>query len=198
MEETALAQVQAWMQSSLIDPATNSDNTIINELVEPSKTLSPEQRLNIYQQSYYGRLIECMRQQFKALEHTLDDDLFVEFCRMYLKEYPSFDPSLAHLGDKFPAFLQSIRPDKENPEKWIDFMIAMAQFELDLYTIFDQEGSENDQFATALDSDTSLQFQKCFSFHMYPFAVNLYYQEVAAGDEPEIKNQEDTYVAFLR
>ena len=193
----ALLDLQKWMQSSLIDPQPK-DVEFIEYYVSPSKTLTAQQRLAIYQRSYYSRLIECMREQFKALHHTLGDGLFDDFSRLYLKEKPSSSPSLANLGDDFPNFLNRTRPDKENPELWIDFMIAMAQFECDLYRIFDQEGSEGERLADYSTLDQDLKLQKCFSIHTYPFDVSTYYQQVAEEKNPEITRANTIYIAFVR
>lgn len=193
----ALLDIQRWMQSSLIDPKPQ-DVEVIDYYVSPSKTLTAQQRLAIYQRSYYSRLIECMRGQFKALHHTLGDALFDDFSRLYLKEKPSSSPSLANLGDDFPKFLNRTRPDKDNPELWIDFMIAMAQFECDLYRIFDQEGSEGEILADYNTLDLDLKLQKCFSIHTYPFDVNAYYQKVAQEKNPEISRTDKIYIAFVR
>ena len=193
----ALLDLQKWMQSSLIDPQPH-DVASIEYYVSPSKTLTAQQRLAIYQRSYYSRLIECMRGQFKALHHTLGDALFDDFSRLYLKEKPSSSPSLANLGDDFPNFLNRTRPDKDNPELWIDFMIAMAQFECDLYRIFDQEGSEGKLLADYNTLDKDLKLQKCFSIHTYPFDVNSYYQKVAEEKNPEITRANKIYIAFVR
>ncbi len=192
-----LLDLQKWMQSSLIAPQPQ-DVKSIEHYVSPSKTLTAQQRLAIYQRSYYSRLIECMRGQFKALHHTLGDALFDDFSRLYLKEKPSSSPSLANLGDDFPNFLNSTRPDKDNPELWIDFMIAMAQFECDLYRIFDQEGSEGKTLADYKTLDRDLKLQKCFAIHTYPFDVNTYYQQVAQEKSPEITSANTIYIAFVR
>jgi hypothetical protein len=193
-----LADVQLWMQNSLIEPSINFDLSFIDFYVSPTANLTASQHLAIYQRSYYNRLSECMREQFKALLYTLGDELFNDFARMYLSEFPSTSPNLADLGERFPAFLESNRPDKDSPETWVNFMIAMAQFEVDLYRIFDQIGSENDKFADVFTDDKNLKLQKCFALHQYPFAVNLYYQAVAEGEKPALTQPKKTFIAFVR
>jgi hypothetical protein len=193
-----LSVIQSWMQSSLLDPAANNDPDRVDQYISPSENLTAIQCLAIYQRSYISRLIECMRGQFKALHHTLGNELFDDFARMYLRQYPSTSPSLANLGEKFPAFLQETRPDKDAPERWVDFMIAMAQFECDLYSIFDQKGSEGERFADETTPNEELQIQAGFDIHHYPFRVNEYYHEVAAGNNPEISPEQKTYLAFVR
>lgn len=192
-----LVDTQHWMQTVLLAPNTNA-TAFVNEVVTPSKQLTPEACLAIYQRSYYSRLIECMREQFKALRYTLDDALFDDFVRLYLKTHPSTSPSLADLGKLFPSFLEQTRPDKAEPELWIDFMIAMAQFECDLYAIFDAPGSEGKPIATASTKDEALVLQDCISIHQYPFDVNTYYQEVAKENAPEITPAQTSYICFVR
>jgi hypothetical protein len=193
-----LADVQLWLQKSLIEPSINLDSTSIEHYLSATDNLTAAQHLAIYQRSYYSRLLECMREQFKALLYTLGDELFDDFARMYLSEFPSTSPNLADLGERFPAFLESNRPDKDSPETWVNFMIAMAQFEVDLYRIFDEEGSENDKFADVFTDDKNLKLQKCFALHQYPFEVNKYYQAVAEDKNPELTPPRKTFIAFVR
>lgn len=193
-----LKDLQEWMQTALFYPTKNDAFT--NQYIAPSNTLAPAQRLAIYQRAYYSRLLQCMREQFKALAYTLGNDLFDDFAREYLQSFPSQSPNLGDLGERFPDFLRNNRPDKdaEEPEKWVDFMIAMAQFERDLYHIFDKPGSEGEKLADVDTPDDAMRFQNCFLLRTYPFLVNHYYQAVAAGNNPDIPFEEATYVAFVR
>ena len=197
-KEASLSEIQQWMQGTLIKPREKYTSTEVGHYISEGKNITAVQCLGIYQRSYYSRLVECMRSQFKALHYTLGDLLFEDFVRMYLQETPSASPSLSQLGERFPVFLQENRPDKNAPELWIDFMIAMAQFECDLYEIFDREGSEGKEKAVESTLDEQLQLNSCFKIVKYPFRVNLYYQEVAQGNKPEITPEEETYIVFLR
>jgi hypothetical protein len=198
MPSENLSDVQNWLQNSLIEPSINLDSSVIDFYLSATKNLTATQHLAIYQRSYYSRLLECMREQFKALHYTLGDELFTDFSKMYLAKFPSQSPSLNNLGEKFPAFLESQRPDKDSPETWVDFMIAMAQFEVDLYKIFDQSGSENEKFADEFTKDENLKLQKCFTLHQYPFEVNRFYKAVAEGEKPELTPEHKTFIAFVR
>jgi hypothetical protein len=193
-----LSVVQAWMQQALIEPDTGKNTSLIDKYIAPSAQLTAKQSLAIYQRSYYSRLLECMREQFKALHYTLGNELFSQFALMYLEKYPSKSPCLSFLGSGFPGFLQDNRPDRELREPWVDFMIAMASFECDLYRIFDQPGSEGEIFADMQTPDAELQLQTCFQLRQYPFDVNNYYQEVTAGLDPVMKPEQNIYIAFVR
>lgn len=193
-----LSDVQNWMQTVLIEPRKTKNTNLVHHYIAPAKVLNATESLAIYQRSYYSRLIECMRGQFKALVYTLGDELFVDFCSMYLTKHPSNSPNLGDLGKRFPDFLEQNRPDKESKQVWIDFMIAMAQFEVDLYRIFDIKGSEGDVFADLKTHDELLKLQKCVDFQEYPFDVNGYYQKVSEEENPEITKACKTFIVFLR
>jgi hypothetical protein len=194
----SLKHLQEWMQNNLIHTEQNIDQQKVETYIKPGDQLSPQQCLRIYQNSYELRLIECMRKKFTALHSTLGSSLFDEFSSMYLQEYPSNSPSLTALGSDFPAFLEKTRPDKEHEEQWIDFMIAMAQFEIDLYQIFDQEGSENMVFADQDTLDDQILLQKAFGLRQYPFDVHHYYRQISKGEHAALGQVSEAYLAFVR
>ncbi len=195
-----LSELQAWMQDALVYSGSTTQKEDILAHIEPSHTLSAAQRLAIYQRGYYARLIQCMEGQFKALCHALGKDLFDDFAREYLAVYPSQSPTLSDLGTRFPGYLASTRPDKDEAEKeeWIDFMVDLAQFEWDLYVMFDAAGNESKPYATDTCDDDTLRLQPCFSLHTYRFPVSGYYNEVAKGNDPEIPLQQQSHIAIAR
>lgn len=200
LPDVHLAGLQTWMQAALMLSGPLPTREDIDRLIAPSPTLSARQRLAIYQQGYYTRLVQCMESQFKALYHTLGKDLFDDFCREYLKQYPSQSPTLSALGARFSHFLNDTRPDKDAEEKevWVDFMIDLARFEWDLYLVFDAEGQEGKPYADDLSPDESLGLQPCFYLREYRFPVSPYYHAVAQGNDPEIPDAGQDWVAFVR
>jgi hypothetical protein len=196
----ALSDLQAWMQDALVHTGATTLKEDILAHIEPSNTLTALQRLAIYQRGYYARLVQCMEGQFKALCHALGRELFDDFAREYLELYPSQSPTLSDLGTRFPGYLASTRPDKEDAEKeeWIDFMVDLAQFEWDLYVVFDAIGNEGNPYATEACDDDKLSLQPCFSLHTYRFPVSVYYNEVARGNDPEIPFRQQCHIAIAR
>lgn len=192
-----LAAVQTWMQQSLIDGTVSPDAALH---VEPSATLQPAERLSIYQRGYYARLIQCLEGQYKALDHALGNELFRDFAREYLLQFPSGSPTLAVLGHHFPDFLEASRPDKDAAEKesWIDFMVQLARYEWDLYTVFDAPGHEGKPLATDTTPDERLRLQTCFFLLSYDFPVNRYYTGVAHNEDPQIPEPETVRLAIVR
>lgn len=192
----SLSKLQSWMQDALIRSAADPGQT--NQWIAASGTLSPSERLGIYQRSYYLRLLQCMRGQFKALCHALEEPLFNDFAREYLREHPSQSPTLSLLGARFPDYLQASRPDADAPEPWIDFMIDLARFEWEVYLMFDAEGHEGKPYADEKVPDQELRLQPCFKLLEYRFPVGAYYHGVAQEGNPEVPAPQHTYLALCR
>lgn len=195
-----LGNIQSWMQEALVSGVAEGGESEINRHILPSGNLTAAQRLAIYQRGYYARLIACLESQFKALKHALGEQLFRDFAHEYLLHYPSHSPTLAHLGNRFAAFLEETRPDKDSEEKeeWIDFMVELARFEWDLYTVFDLPGDEGKAPVSPEIPDHLLQLQPCVLLHEYEFPVTQYYNAVAQELNPDIPPAGRVHVALVR
>ena len=72
---TDLAAIQSWMQAVIV-----SDSEIPEEearqLVLPSKTLTPSERIDIYRGMYVPRMVEALEIDYPALAHYLGEDGF--------------------------------------------------------------------------------------------------------------------------
>lgn len=195
-----LSAVQSWMQQALIRGVDPTEKDAIAQYVEPSQQLTAGQRLAIYQRGYYARLVQCLEGQYKALCHALGADLFRDFAKEYLLQFPSGSPTLAVLGAQFPEFLEASRPDKDAPvrETWIDFMVQLGRYEWDLYTVFDAQGNEGKPYATAEAPHQHLRLQSCLFVHQYDFPVHRFYSAVAREEDPEIPEPQTVWVAIVR
>ncbi|MCB0640097.1 MAG: putative DNA-binding domain-containing protein [Phaeodactylibacter sp.] len=195
-----LQQVQAWMQEALIHSGEHTSIKAVESWIEASQTLSPQQRLGIYQRSYYARLLTCLQAQYKALCTALGLELFNDFAREYLKTYPSQSPTLSELGGRFPAFLEQTRPDRAASvrEVWIDFMIDLARYEWALYLLFDAPGDERNGYAAPETPDDRLRLQVCFSLQQYGFPVSDYYNAVATSADAPLPDPAQCYLALVR
>lgn len=197
-----LAQVQQFMQAALLGPgaAAATPHELaqqVNTHIAPSARLRPAQQLAIYQRGYYARLLQCMQGQYKALCHALGTELFNDFAREYLREHPSRSPTLAVLGENFPAWLHRNRPDAQaqDKERWIDLMVDLADFEWTLYSLFDAPGAE--ETGDALQG-ANLRLQPCVRLRHYRYPVSLYYQQVAGGEAPELPGEQECWFALVR
>lgn len=197
----SLAHIQAWMQNALIWSGRQTDADEIRQQILPSATLTPAQRLGIYQRGYYARLLQCLEGQFRALRHALGEDLFRDFATEYLRAYPSHSPTLSELGARFSQWLAENRPDLHAAEKepWIDFMIDLARYEWAVYLFFDKLGHEGRPLATAETPDVELVPQTTLELHQFAFPVATYYHAIAAGEpDPPIPEAEDSHFVIVR
>jgi hypothetical protein len=124
----ALDVVQRWFQAVVTHPAGAAagiaspaaqgfvplDRGALERLVRRSSRLTAEQRLAIYANAYYARLLECLADCFPVLERALGAEVFAGFAFDYLQRYPSRSYTLDRLADSFPRFLEETRPDRSS------------------------------------------------------------------------------------
>ena len=157
---SSLDSIQRWMQTVITHPEgieagicsqearQQIDTSIdqVEQVISRSRALSSVERLNIYGQSYYARLMDCLRDVFTALVHTLGEETFDSFSFSYLQEYPPSSYSLAFLADHFVEFLERSKPESdEGDSSWADFLIDLARLEWNIDQVFDGPGMEHQQ-----------------------------------------------------
>ncbi|MBZ0091327.1 MAG: HvfC/BufC N-terminal domain-containing protein [Burkholderiales bacterium] len=197
----SLAGLQRWMQEVLLYPRLANEEQVNNEVLASSR-LSAADCLGVYQRSYYARLLTCMREQFPALCYALGSPVFNEFARDYLLELPSDSYTLYQLGRRFPGYLSDTRPDRELPpnerEHWIDFMIDLADFEREVFTMFDAPGDEGKLADDVNLADEELALQRCFKIHQAKFPVARFYSLVRDEKNPELPPLQTSQIAMVR
>lgn len=165
----ALEQVQNWMQAVIMhpdgvvagigsEPARRQIDVAaeeVEQVVRRSRSQSSIERLQIYANAYYARLLECLREEFPALVHALGQETFDGFAFGYLQEYPSQSYTLANLGRHFPRFLAETRPadtaGEEDGPTWPELLIDMATVERIYSEVFDGPGIEGGRILQAED-----------------------------------------------
>jgi len=123
-----LDQLQQWFQTVMTHPAgiergvssheaREALGETINHLdaiLPPSRSLSSHDRMKIYGNAYFTRLLECLRVDFPTIVRVLGQDAFDGLAVAYLVERPSRSYTLAELGSGFVEFLN--RPRDRNSE----------------------------------------------------------------------------------
>jgi hypothetical protein len=107
------------------------DNDIVNHIVDTDR-LAGSERLAIYGNAYYARLIEALEQDYEALHTLLGDDQFTRLCESYIGAYPSRRPSLRFFGAHMSDYLSSHEPYNRHP-----YLQEMAILEWMLIEAFD-------------------------------------------------------------
>ena len=151
-----LDQIQKWMQSVISHPegvaaglkSAEAQQQIpilpdsIEEVVTRSQSLTSLERLQVYGNAYYARLVECLQGEFPAVARAVGTETFDVLAMGYLQSYPSRSYTLAQLGANFPRFLAEIPlPTLTNQtEDFAAFLIDLATLERLYSEVFDRAG----------------------------------------------------------
>ena len=192
-----LKKLQTWFSDIITrDLYSNSINpyglvmTSIKEESRPYITSTPAlkayERMEIYNQQYWYRLLTIMQEEFPVLRHLMGIEAFNSLVEKYLGEFPSESHFLSELHDKFIPFI----------ETYFDFeadtmLLEAAKYDSALSNSFEakeqnpldpQTLSENEQLNL---SDSTLTLQD----HSYIFELNYdfqTYRDLVEDDEEEV------------
>jgi hypothetical protein len=99
-------------------PLTSGENTrrtwfdgaptaqVAASFIKPNDRLSSLERLQIYNQQYWWRLLGCFGEDFRGVRAVIGEKKFDRLAVAYLNEHGSQSWSLRDLGQFLPAFLQ--------------------------------------------------------------------------------------------
>lgn len=105
--------------------------------VESSPTLAPEERINIYTQMYFARLVDVLSQNFPRVFDLLGFEQFQEVVRAYVSEYPSVYPTIQDVGQHLAGFLATYQDKTSQAEKIHPVIVDLAQLEWLRLEVFD-------------------------------------------------------------
>src|SRR5688500_13475425 len=95
----------------------------IQTCLTESATLSAAERLEIYNTGYFGRLVECLTDDYSALAHLLGEERFDALARAYIDAFPSRSPSLNAYGARMAEFCGTLS------EPWAPIAVDLARLE---------------------------------------------------------------------
>ena len=101
------------------------------EVVGGDGRLSAEQRVDIYANMYFYRILDVLREDFPATAKLLGADNFHNLVTSYLLEYPPTHFSIAEAGRKLPDFLRDYPLRSDFP-----FAADLARLERTLTEVF--------------------------------------------------------------
>lgn len=97
-----LAQIQSDITASIVQK--NLDAAVH---IKPSKTLAPAERLDIYADDYWARILDALIEDFPILQAYLGEDVLYELAEQYLQTYRSQHFSLFYVGNRFTDYLRN-------------------------------------------------------------------------------------------
>ena len=209
--EVELPRLQRWMQSVVVHPgdveeALRSEAAErelpadrLADLVLPSRTLTPSERVEIYHGMYLLRMHDALSDDYEALRHFLGDEAFFDLVRDYVEVYPSRHFSLNRLGDHLPDFIrESAQVSRRS------FCHDLARLELAITQLFDAPHSPSLQpeaisaVAEAAWPEAVLKPVEAFRLLSFRYPVSAYLQTVQDDnhDHPETRVKLTWVVVF--
>jgi|AGTN01.1.fsa_nt_gi Uncharacterized protein conserved in bacteria (DUF2063). len=146
-ETRSLSDLQKFMAASIMRPLAadwstqkkwidgRSMHAVASEYVKPGTTLTSLQRLEIYNQQYWYRLLDCFEEDFTGLAAILGRRKFNKLAKAYLTSHPSRSYSLRDLGCSLNSFLERNR-ELLSPHETLG--LEMARFEWAQVIAFDE------------------------------------------------------------
>ena len=172
----------------------------LEHLVQPSKQLSSLERLSIYRNMYFSRLIEVMAEEFPTVQHLLSKELFGTIVTAYVSRYPSTHYSLTRLGGGFPAYLANDAIDLPEHE----FAADVAMVERAMEDVFDAPLVEpihvEDLEAIPIErwGDIHLRTIPALRLMQLQYPVNTYITAVRENHQTKVPRPAPAYVAVYR
>ena len=131
-----LRELQARFLRSIATTPERSDvhrfDPALLELVEGRGRLGSPERLGVYAEMYWARLLDVLRDDFPRVAAVLGGDRFTALAGTYLERHPSTHPSVRWVGAHFADFLSQRGPVDEQP-----FLADLARLEWTRLAVFD-------------------------------------------------------------
>jgi hypothetical protein len=102
---TALRELEQWFVEAVTSPC--DDNAVgdgARAVLTRGPKLEAPERLGIYRYAYRARLVECLIDDYPALQAALGAEAFEALCHEYIERHPSSSPSLNFFGRHMARF----------------------------------------------------------------------------------------------
>jgi hypothetical protein len=207
----SLHALERWMQELLTHPdgpgagaaspaARAALAVTIPDVFLPSRELTSEERVGVYAEMYFARLIEVLEEEFPALVHLLGHERAHELFHAYVIAHPSRHYSLNVLGKKLEAFLRDEALELESRP----FAVELARLERAIQDVFDAPE------CTSLAADAIAAVPQdrwprarlvpvpAFALFAFEHPVNAWYQAFKNDEPRPVPAPERTFLAVFR
>jgi hypothetical protein len=178
---------QAASVSGLSDELLTCDDDDLARVLTHGPRSTASDRLNVYRQSYFARLIECVADDYPALQYMLGEDGFAELAQAYVEKYPSRNPNLNYYSRHLATFLRESQPPTSQPR---ELCADLAELEWAMVEVLHAPAAE----AIDLAHLQTYPFEKWASacFHRadtarilrFAYPVNRFYQAFRNDEGP--------------
>jgi hypothetical protein len=113
----------------------------LDAVVRSDARMSAADRLEVYANAYFQRILEALREDYAALAAALGDDHFHNLVTGYLLVFPSRFPSMRDVGGRLARFIEQREEGKDIRERF-PWAGALARLEWALVEAFDAADCE--------------------------------------------------------
>ena len=139
-------------------PDGRSTRAIASALIKPNDRLTSFERLQIYNQQYWFRILSSLAEDFPGLRVILGQRRFDKLLVAYLYDCPSESFTMRNLGSRLEAWLRRHREFAPNVERLALDMVRLEWAEIEAF-----DGAELPRYAEedlrTLGSDTVFRLQ---------------------------------------
>jgi hypothetical protein len=165
------------------------DERGLEDLFTGDPGLPALERLDIYANMYFYRLLDCLAEDFPKVLAALGPARFHNLITDYLLRHPSEHPSLRHLGSHLPGFLASHPLSAEFP--WVSDLARLDWARADLFDARDAVPLSRDALARLPQDragEARFSIVPAFALLRFEHEVVGYWRrleeiEAAAGDD---------------
>jgi hypothetical protein len=170
----------------------------IEHCLTDGPSLTAAERLAIYSDGYFARLVECVADDYPALQHCLGVEAFESLARAYIRAFPSRSPSLNAYGSGMAAFCCT------RAEAWALFAADLARLEWALVEVIhapSAPGLAADELSKIpADGWRTARFTPSPTLRLldFEYPVNDYFQAFREGVAPGIPERHPTSTVVYR
>ncbi|MBV8054445.1 MAG: putative DNA-binding domain-containing protein [Deltaproteobacteria bacterium] len=143
--EVGLAELQSLLYRLITTPAgveeaAGHERALqahgLETVIAGNEGLSADDRLGIYANAYFYRLLDVFKEDFPCTYTVLGDVNFHNLITGYLIEYPPSEPSLLYAGRCLPHYLKTISGPARAAAAHVPFLADLARLERACIEVF--------------------------------------------------------------
>ncbi|MGO8992579.1 MAG: putative DNA-binding domain-containing protein [Polyangiaceae bacterium] len=199
---TSLAALQAWFVEAVTSPCPDDR---LEEGARRVLTRGPKLgelgRLGIYRYAYRARLVECLVDDYPALQFALGAEAFEALCHEYIERHPSSAPSLNFFGRHMADFCLT---EASEPFALRHFAADLAKLEWALVEVLHARVAEAlspealGAIAPERWGDARLPPSPAARVLRFDYPVNAFFQSFKADEEPLVPAKAPSAAAVYR
>jgi len=172
---------------------------LAGSIVAPSATMTPTERIQVYNGGYLSRLLEVLESDFDAIKYVIGEQAWFELGRDFVEEHPSQHPNLNHFGKHMPDFIAA---QTELPHR--AFLADLARLEQAVVQAFDSPEFEpfDLQQLQSLTEDqwpeVRFVLNPSVQLRTFDYPVNRFLQDYFDDKAPEVPAAEPVSMMVYR